>query len=152
MKHFWALMAAQLHTKNLKNIAHSFQNNDERTMPALFKTLFAPSLVRNSILSALSTHGLLRKLPWIFLKNWAVFFYIYYSETLKQFAKFQEKKRTKPPLTFEGRTDMVSLDLPLKWWRRDGPANICLFKVNYMDTGKRCEICWKLTLKTLERR
>ena len=30
------------------------------------------------------------------------------------------------------------------------PANIYLFKVNNCDTRKRCEICSKLTIKTLE--
>ena len=29
------------------------------------------------------------------------------------------------------------------------PANICLFKVNNRNTRKRCEICSKLTIKTL---
>ena len=28
------------------------------------------------------------------------------------------------------------------------PANIYLFKVNYRNTGKRCEICSKLTINT----
>ena len=32
------------------------------------------------------------------------------------------------------------------------PALIYLFKVNNSNTRKRCEICWKLTIKTLERR
>ena len=32
------------------------------------------------------------------------------------------------------------------------PANIYLFKVNSKITRKRCEICSKLTMKTLERR
>ena len=31
-------------------------------------------------------------------------------------------------------------------------ANIYLFKVNHRNTRKRCEICSKLTMKTLERR
>ena len=31
-------------------------------------------------------------------------------------------------------------------------ANINLFKVNNKNTRKRCEICLKLTIKTLERR
>ena len=31
------------------------------------------------------------------------------------------------------------------------PANIYLFKVNNKDTRKRCKICSKLTIKTLER-
>ena len=30
----------------------------------------------------------------------------------------------------------------------DSPANIYLFKVNNRNTRKRCEICWKLTIKT----
>ena len=32
------------------------------------------------------------------------------------------------------------------------PANIYLFKVNYKNTRKKCEICSKLTIKTPERR
>ena len=32
------------------------------------------------------------------------------------------------------------------------PANIHLFKVNNINTRKRCEICSKLTIKTPERR
>ena len=32
------------------------------------------------------------------------------------------------------------------------PPNIYLFKVNYRNKRKRCEICLKLTIKTLERR
>ena len=32
------------------------------------------------------------------------------------------------------------------------PASIYLLKVNHRNTGKRCEICSKLTLKTPERR
>ena len=32
------------------------------------------------------------------------------------------------------------------------PPNIYLFKVNNRNTSKRCEICSKLTIKTLERR
>ena len=32
------------------------------------------------------------------------------------------------------------------------PANIYLFKVNYGNTRKRCEICSKLAIKTPERR
>ena len=32
------------------------------------------------------------------------------------------------------------------------PAHIYLFKVNYRNTRKRCEICSKLTIKTPERR
>ena len=35
---------------------------------------------------------------------------------------------------------------------RSYPANIYLFKVNNRNTRKRCEICSKLTIKTLERR
>ena len=31
------------------------------------------------------------------------------------------------------------------------PAYIYLFKVNYRNTSKRCEICSKLTIKTPER-
>ena len=31
------------------------------------------------------------------------------------------------------------------------PANISLFKVNNRNTGKRCEICSKLIIKTPER-
>ena len=34
-------------------------------------------------------------------------------------------------------------------WR--DPANIRLFKVNGRNTRKRCEICSKLTIKTVER-
>ena len=34
----------------------------------------------------------------------------------------------------------------------NNPANIYLFKVNNRNTGERCEICLKLTLKTLEQR
>ena len=36
--------------------------------------------------------------------------------------------------------------------REATPANIYLFKVNNRNTGKRCEICSKLTIKTPERR
>ena len=32
------------------------------------------------------------------------------------------------------------------------PANIYLFKFNNRNTRKRCKICSKLTIKTLERR
>ena len=32
------------------------------------------------------------------------------------------------------------------------PVGICLLKVNNRDTRARCEICSKLTIKTLERR
>ena len=32
------------------------------------------------------------------------------------------------------------------------PANVYLLKVNNRNTRKRCEICSKLTIKTLERR
>ena len=32
------------------------------------------------------------------------------------------------------------------------PAGISLLKVNYKNTGTRCEICWNLTIKTPERR
>ena len=32
------------------------------------------------------------------------------------------------------------------------PANINLFKVHNRNTGKRCELCSKLTIKTPERR
>ena len=32
------------------------------------------------------------------------------------------------------------------------PANIYVFKVNNGNTGKRCEICSKLIIKTTERR
>ena len=32
------------------------------------------------------------------------------------------------------------------------PATIYLFKVNIRNTRKRCEMCSKLTTKTLERR
>ena len=31
------------------------------------------------------------------------------------------------------------------------PANISLFRVNYRNSKKRCEICLKLTIKTLKR-
>ena len=34
----------------------------------------------------------------------------------------------------------------------DFPANICLLKVNNRNTGKKCEICSKLTIETPERR
>ena len=37
------------------------------------------------------------------------------------------------------------------WWGLI-PASIYLFKVNNRNTRKRCEICSKLTIKTLERR
>ena len=36
--------------------------------------------------------------------------------------------------------------------KRHIPANIYLFKINNKSTRKRCEICSKLTIKTLERR
>ena len=32
------------------------------------------------------------------------------------------------------------------------PANVCLLNVNNRNTSKRCEMCSKLTIKTLERR
>ena len=32
------------------------------------------------------------------------------------------------------------------------PGNIYLFKINDKNTGKRCEICSNLTIKTPERR
>ena len=38
------------------------------------------------------------------------------------------------------------------YWEESYPANICLFQVNNRNTRKRCEICSKLTIKTLERR
>ena len=35
---------------------------------------------------------------------------------------------------------------------KTSPANIYLLKINYRNTGKRCEICSKLVIKTPERR
>ena len=35
---------------------------------------------------------------------------------------------------------------------KTSPANIYLLKINNRNTGKRCEICSKLVIKTPERR
>ena len=45
--------------------------------------------------------------------------------------------------------------LSLYWFlyntkKKHNPVNIYLFKVNNRNTTKRCEICWKLTMKTPE--
>ena len=36
--------------------------------------------------------------------------------------------------------------------KKGNPANIYLFKLNNKNTKKQCEICSKLTIKTLEQR
>ena len=69
------------------------------------------------------------------------FFHIYKKNRLKKIRLVENLKDL-----------MFRLKLSLKYYLYKIPANFYLFKVNYRNTRKRCEICSKLTIKTLEQR
>ena len=47
---------------------------------------------------------------------------------------------------------VTRMALSMPWVKKNVQAGICMLKVNNSNTRTRCEVCSKLTIKTLEQR
>ena len=65
-------------------------------------------------------------------------------ETLEKGVKYVKKNTRTMSMTSFSSVSIPDFELVNTY-----PVNICLFKVNNRNTGKKCEICSKLTIKLI---